>query len=321
MISDHYREQMRALTPKLRTDLATSWSGTILWDVNMAEYCTFRTGGRADALLHVATRAELTGLMQWLAKNGVNWRVIGRGSNILVQSAGFRGVVIILGGEFAAVETLVADKRDDQRMIRVGAACSVARLLNWCIKNELSGLEFLVGIPGSIGGAVRMNAGAWGFEIGSLIEMVCCVDGQGEVHELAKDSLDFSYRSLKDNSGALDKAVIVGTDFLLRPGRRQAIIEACRDYIARRRDKQPAAAASAGSVFKNPPGLSAGLLIDKAGLKGLRRGSAMVSPKHANFIVNTGDASPDDVVALMKEVQERVFRHSGVLLEPEVHLL
>lgn len=314
--------EKHALSPELRLDLAASWPGTIHWDAAMADYCTLRAGGRAEALLVASSRVELEVLMRWLRRNRVDWRVIGRGSNILVPSRGFSGVVIVLGGDFCSFSRLDSPTAGEHLVrVRVGAACSVSRLIGWCSGNEISGLEFMTGIPASVGGAVRMNAGAWGSEIGDRIETVSYVDPEGETHDVSRDKLDLSYRRLQLKDGAQEDLIIIETVLRLQPGRRKDIMAQCRKYQDMRRAKQPMGVASAGSFFKNPPGDSAGRLIDDAGLKGLRKGNAMVSPKHANFIVNTGQATADDIIELMREVQEKVYRHSGVMLEPEVHLL
>lgn len=310
------------LNKEERKDLSTLWNGTIHWDVAMADYCTFRAGGKVEALLVVSASQELEKLMQWLHKNRICWKVIGRGSNILVQSKGFDGVVIILGSDFNSVEYVDGKEAENSIVkVRVGAGCSVARLVGWCCNNEVSGVEFLVGIPGSVGGAIRMNAGAWGSEIGSSVDSVTYIDPNGVMQDVSGEELIFTYRQLQFKENAVEDIIIVETVLLLKPGRQKEIIAQCREYQDNRRSKQPLGAASAGSFFKNPPGDSAGRLIDAAGLKGLCRGNAMVSPKHANFIVNTGQATADDIVELMKEVQEKVYLHSGVKLEPEVHIM
>jgi len=311
-----------ALSSELRSNLSASWTGMIHWDVTMADYCTFRAGGKAEGLLVASTRTELATLMSWLRRNEVCWRVIGRGSNILVKSQGFSGVVIVLGGDFCSVDC-IDDQADKEaiRRVRVGAGSTIASLVGWCSRNEISGLEFMVGIPGSVGGAVCMNAGAWGHEIGNCIETVTYVDKEGIIYDVTGDDLGFSYRQLQLKEGSLEDAIIIETVLRLKPGRQKEMIEQCRQYLDKRREKQPLGVASAGSFFKNPAGDSAGRLIDEAGLKGLCKGQAMVSTKHANFIVNAGQASADDIIELMKEVQEKVYLHSGVMLEPEVHLL
>jgi UDP-N-acetylmuramate dehydrogenase len=320
-MSSHCVEK-KSMGPDLRSDLSASWTGAIHWDVAMADYCTLRAGGKAEALLVASSRSELEALMRWLWRNEVSWRVIGLGSNILLQSRGFGGVVIVLGGDFCAVDSVDDSAAGEQvAQVRVGAGCSVARLIGWCSRHEVSGMEFMVGIPGSVGGAVWMNAGAWDSEIGDSVETVSYIDPEGIMHDASREELDFSYRQLQLKEGTFNDSIIIETVLRLKPGKQKEIIMQCRRYLDRRRAKQPMGVASAGSFFKNPPGDSAGRLIDEAGLKGLRKGNAMVSVKHANFIVNTGQATADDIVELMREVQEKVYLHSGVMLEPEVHLL
>ena len=305
-----------------RSDLAAIWKGTIHWDVTMAEYCTFRTGGKVDALLVAATKAELSKLMMWLGKNKIHWKVIGRGSNILVQSVGFDGVIIVLGEEFNFIKFIQGSQGEEQkRIMQVGTGCSVARFVDWCCKHELKGAEFLVGIPGSFGGAIRMNAGAWGSDIGAIVESICYVDQEGKLHEAGQADLQFSYRQLQLHEGNIDDMIILEAVISLEQGKEKEIIAQCLGYLENRRSRQPLGVASAGSFFKNPPGNSAGKLIEEAGMKGYRIGDAMVSSKHANFILNTGRATPEDIVALMKEVQQKVFDHSGIMLEPEVHII
>lgn len=307
---------------ELRQALSSFWTGILSWDVSMADYCTLKAGGRVEALVVATSGPELSGLILWLEENAIRWRVIGRGSNILITSGGYDGVLIILGGDFCSIEYDAVQGTDSgHRTVRAGAGCAAAKLVGWSVLHQLSGLEFMAGIPGSVGGAVFMNAGAWGGEIADIIEQVSFVDRQGRFHDVSRGDIEFSYRRMRPRNPALTDAAVVGAVFSLRPDKQRRIIERCRKHVAGRRQKQPVSVASAGSFFKNPPGDSAGRLIEAAGLKGLQRGQAMVSTKHANFIVNTGQASPNDIIELMQEVQERVFRFSGVRLEPEVHLL
>ncbi len=292
----------------------------VRWDVSMAEHSTFRAGGRAEALADVEDREELQALVRWLRDQRLPWRIIGRGSNILVSERGFAGVIVRLQGRLASVER---EHEPDQAgcgpvVIRAGGGCSMARLLAWCTGRSLRGLEFLAGIPGSVGGGVRMNAGAWGQAMGERLQALEVLDGEGRLRRLEVADLKFSYRRLEVDGLDPDRMVIVTAWFSLPMGRQAEIVARCRDYLARRRQKQPAGVGSAGSFFRNPAGDHAGRLIEAAGLKGLARGDAMVSPRHANFIVNTGRATADDIAALMVEVQERVYRDSGVRLEPEV---
>ena len=310
------------MSEQQRRALSEYWQGPVNWDAAMAEYCTFRAGGKADALVTVGTLQELSELVQVLNRNEIPWRVIGRGSNILVSDRGFGGVLILLAGEFSQVEQSGGvDDESGMAEVKAGAGCSVSKLVSWCTQNSLAGLEFMAGIPGTVGGAVFMNAGAWGKEIGTCLKSVTYVDRTGSCHELAAEEITFSYRKMEPRNTILNDAIIVGVTLLVSSGRQREIVEECRRNLARRNETQPTGMASAGSFFKNPEGDSAGRLIDAAGLKGLRRGEAMVSPKHANFIVNTGHASADDIIELMKEVRQKVYDATGILLEPEVQLL
>ncbi len=306
-----------------KRELAALLGDRVRWNVSMADHSTFRAGGRAEALADVGDGDELRNLVRWLHRNRVPWRIIGRGSNILVSGRGFAGVIVRLQGELAGVECDHEPVRTGTGpvVIRAGGGCSMARLLAWCTARSLQGLEFLAGIPGSVGGGVRMNAGAWGQAMGERVQGLEVLDAGGRLRRLEADRLRFSYRRLELDGGEPDGMIIVAAWFGLRRGRQAEIVARCRDYLARRRAKQPAGVGSAGSFFKNPAGDHAGRLIEAAGLKGLARGDAMVSPRHANFIVNTGRATADDIAALVAEVQERVYRDSGIRLEPEVHLL
>ncbi len=310
------------MTTAQRRALATFWPGEIDWDADMAGYCTLRAGGRAEALIKVGSRAELARLLCWLEDHAVRWRVIGRGSNILVSGQGFRGVLIVLQDDFCAIARNggVSDQAAGL-VVAAGAGCPMPKLVAWCSRHGLAGLEFMTGIPGSVGGAVCMNAGAWGLAVGDCLVFVDFVDRQGQSCRVPRAGLVFSYRRLQPRATGLHDAIITGAAFVLQPGDPGEIHEKCRKYLARRREKQPAGAASAGSFFKNPAGDSAGRLIEAAGLKGFRSGRAMVSFEHANFIVNTGQASADEIIGLMGEIRKRVFRNSGIMLEPEVHIL
>ena len=312
--------QHMVMTTEQRHALSSFWKGPVSWDVSMGDYCTLRAGGNAEALIVAPSVQELQRLVRWLQNHGIAWRVIGRGSNILITSRGFHGVLIILGEEFSSVSA--RETGDDGKTgVTAGAGCSVAGLVGWCTRQSLSGLEFMSGIPGSVGGAVYMNAGAWGSEIGQCTASVSFVDLQGCFHRVPAGEIDFSYRRMKPGDEKLQHAVIVGAQFLLCQGYQREIYEKCRQYQDRRREKQPVGMPSAGSFFRNPEGDSAGRLIEAAGLKGLRRGNAMVSTVHANFIVNTGQATADEIIELMQEIREKVFHTSGIMLEPEVQLL
>jgi UDP-N-acetylmuramate dehydrogenase len=300
-------------------DLSRFWKGKILWDRPMSQYSTLKVGGPAEAIISVINIEDLKRLIHWLKKNDINWWIVGRGSNILVPDHGLAGVTIVLDGEFNSIETLVAPtaQKEDDTLIRVGGGCLLSKVVNYCIANSLSGLEFAVGIPGSIGGAVVMNAGAWGYEIGNLLDSAILMDKHGEVFTEEKENLGFTYRGW----GMEQNTVLLYANLILKIDSKEEIKSACSRYHELRKNKQPLTEPSAGSFFKNPPEQSAGKLIDQAGLKGHSIGGAKISEKHANFIVNTGNASATDILNLMRLVQETVYKQFGIKLEPEVHII
>ena len=299
----------------LRKTVQALWSGDVLLNCPMARYSTLRAGGETAALIEPRSIMELVQLVEGLSANRVEWLVIGGGSNILVSDQGFAGVVLHLGREFAGISAVAGE--ENVMLVTVEAGCSLARLVNWCLEEELTGLEFAAGIPGSIGGAVVMNAGAWGQEIGSLVQQVTVIDREGNLGDCAGETIPFVYRSW-----GLDDQVVAAVTLRLKKGSRQEIETTCHDLTRRRRETQPQGKASAGSFFKNPStGLAAGKLIEDAGLKGRQVGDAMVSEQHANFLVNVGHATAADFLELMRIVQEKVMAMSGVWLEPEVRII
>lgn len=280
----------------------------------MAGFSTLRVGGPADALIRPRSREELVRLLGRLAGARVPWRVIGGGSNILVADRGIDGVVIVLGRDFAAIEPVPGS---EGHHLLVEAGCSLARLSSWCLEQALSGFEFVAGIPGTVGGAVMMNAGAWGSDIARVITTVELLDAAGRIEQRQLNAEDFCYRGWKRPH----HKVVVAAGFAVTPENREIIAERCHRYAAERATRQPKGVASAGSFFKNPPGDSAGRLIEQAGLKGVRIGDAEVSPAHANFLVNRGRARAADLIGLMQLVQARVRDRFGVELQPEVELV
>lgn len=299
----------------LRKTVQALWPGEVFWSCPMARYSTLRAGGPAAALIEPRCVTELVHVVRGLRANRVDWLVIGGGSNILVTDQGFAGVVLHLGREFATISK--KSEAEAEVLVTVEAGCSLARLSKWCIEQELTGLEFAAGIPGSVGGAVVMNAGAWGQEISSLVQQVTVIDDSGNLVDLAGRLIPFGYRSW-----GLENRVAAAITLRLAKGKRQEIEATCHDLARRRRQTQPLDKASAGSFFKNPlTGPAAGKLIEDAGLKGLRVGDAEVSPKHANFLVNVGHATAEDFLGLMRVVREKVFAKSQIWLEPEVRII
>ncbi len=292
----------------------------IRFGVDMGQYSTFRAGGMAAAMADVESSAELLNLLQFCRSGAITWRIIGRGSNILVSATGYRGVIIRLRADFCKIE-----KNHDGEQIQkitVGGGCLLAEVLSWCGREGLGGLEFLAGIPGSMGGALRMNAGAFGHELGERVESVSFILSDCSLIIKKSGELLTGYRSLSGEAFDLEQAIIVSASLCLgreEPGRIGSLVQ---KYRRLRREKQPQGVASAGSFFKNPQGDYAGRLIELAGLKNFQVGGAMVSPVHANFIVNVdGRATAADILELSTIVQEKVQTETGIFLEPEVHIL
>jgi len=304
-----------ALSNSQAKDLEKLWPGKVMWNCPLARYTTLRVGGPAEAVVFAESGADLAQLLGWLRARNIPRHIIGSGSNILVPDKGLTGVTVMLGGGLAGIETI--GKENDKVLVRAGGGCRLAGLIKYCMDRAISGLEFVVGIPGSVGGAIVMNAGCWGKEIGDVLYSVTMLNPAGKLVSAPREQLELSYRQLSGGK----EAVIVAAVFALMQGDKQKIKAVCREYLQQRKEKQPQHMASAGSFFKNPPGQAAGKLIEEAGLKGYCVGGAMVSPHHANFIVNTGTATAADILALVLLVQSTVFDRSGIMLEPEVQIL
>lgn len=289
--------------------------GEIHQGVPLSGYTSFRIGGPTDLLVVPKGQEELALVSQVLLEVGCDFLVLGRGTNILVSDAGFRGVTVLLSGGLKRV------KIKSEGEVYVESGCDLNRLITWCLKHGLSGLEELAGIPGSVGGAVRMNAGAHGVAIGERVEEVRVLSLLGdEVGErwLKAGEAGFGYRVA---TGIGDSDIIAEVKLNLYIEDRERIRARREEFLAWRRERQPLDKPSAGSVFLNPPEASAGELIERCGLKGLRVGDAMVSLKHANFIINAGRATAEEVLRLVEKVKEEVLRREGVELKEEIRLV
>lgn len=291
-------------------------SGTIDAEVSegerLARHTSYRIGGRAALFVTCHSYHALRRTIEVLAREGVPWVIIGKGSNLLVSDDGYDGAVIALGREFSRF--VVAE---DGATITVGAGAMLARLVNEALSRELSGLEFAMGVPGTVGGAVSMNAGSRTEWIGSIVEdVVTYKPGEG-IRHYGHDDVFWGYRttSLPRDEIVLEAAL------RLVPGKKADIRERMEASLARRRKTQPIGMASCGSVFRNPPDMSVGKMIEDCGLKGFSVGGAEVSLVHANFIVNTGTATAADVLAVIRHVHEKVKEAYGVELKPEVKFL
>lgn len=308
-----------ALSAAFKEALAATVDSPVLWDAPLQAWTTFRIGGPADALVTPETTEQLMGVLALCEQEQLDRAIIGRGSNILAADEGYRGVVLVLGEGFKVLSRLETAGNRSVR-IRAGAAASLTRLTDWAVEQGASGLEFAAGIPGSVGGAVAMNAGAWGDDMSGVIDSIQLVNHERKVIVPGPEAV-FSYRCFNDLSEKYRGFVITRVELVLKKGSPEEIRGKMREFRNLRAASQPAGMPTAGSFFRNPGQGSAGRLIDEAGLKGLRIGDAEVSKKHANFFVNRGSATAADVVALMREVQARVKQNSGIMLEPEVHFL
>ncbi|MCI3921039.1 UDP-N-acetylmuramate dehydrogenase [Paenibacillus sp. TRM 82003] len=282
--------------------------GDILVDVSLAPHTTWKIGGAADVMIVPAGNRELATVITTLNRYGVEWTPIGRGSNLLISDRGIRGVVIKLGDAFDYV-------RFDGEKVIAGGAYSFIKLSVMTGKEGLTGLEFAGGIPGSVGGAVYMNAGAHGSDVSRILKSAEVLLDNGELAVWSNEDFGFAYRHSALHGR---KAIVTEAVFELTPGDRREIAAAMAAYKDRRKRTQPLHLAVAGSVFRNPEGHHAAKLIEEAGLKGLSVGGAEVSTLHANFIVNTGNATAEDVLTLIKRIQQIVEQRTGIRLVPEV---
>jgi len=282
--------------------------GELLPNEPLAKYTTWKIGGPADLLIIPRGKRELAAAVALLHRRGVPWTNLGRGSNMLVLDKGIRGVVIKPGPGLDYA-------RFDGHTVTAGAAFSFIKLSVLAGKHGLTGLEFAGGIPGSVGGAVYMNAGAHGSDVSRIFKSAEIVTENGEIVRFDREAMRFGYRHsiLHTMPG-----IVVEATFELAPGDRKEIAAAMAAYKDRRQRTQPLQSPTAGSVFRNPPGDYAARLIEAAGLKGYRSGGAAVSDVHANFIVNTGQATAEDVLTLMEHIQRTVKARFGVELVPEV---
>ncbi len=307
-----------SLSSSQRAVLTGVVRGKIQWDAPLSAWTTYRIGGPADALVTLLDVEDLQEVLKFCRLEELRWKLLGRGSNILAADEGFGGIVIVLGEGFKYIGR---DPERDQgsNWVKSGAGVGLARLSSWCADRGLSGFEFASGIPGTVGGGVVMNAGAWGRSMADVIRSIELVD-QEKIEIISEKHLNFSYRTCRALAGRKN-AVVTGVTMSFKTAAPEQIKETIRTLKEKRKERQPYGQPNCGSVFRNPEEISAGKLIDEAGLKGRRIGDAAVSEKHANFIVNCGQASAHDVLALIDEIKEKVMQTSGVELIPEVQFL
>ncbi len=277
----------------------------------LSNHTSFKVGGRCDMLIYPNSLESLAKLHTKCKEVSLNSIILGNGTNVLFTDRGFRGVVFILSNEIGGVtvegDTIIAQ-----------AGASLKKLCIAALDNGLTGLEFAYGIPGTVGGAVYMNAGAYGGEVKDVIVSVTAADASGNVITFTRDELDMGYRrSIFTDSDY----VILSATFKLNDGDRTEIKDKMDDLMSRRKDKQPLEYPSAGSTFKRPEGTYAGLVIEQSGLKGYTVGGAQVSEKHANFVINKGGATATDIINLIDDVKKIVKEKTGYDLECEVKLI
>ncbi len=296
------------MTEALLAEIRAALRGPVLTGEPMSRHTTWRIGGPADLFLCPAGRDDLRLALELLRREQIPWQVIGKGSNLLVGDGGIRGAVIQLSGleglDFSAAP-----------LVRAEAGVRLMSLIRESCRRGLGGLEQMAGIPGTLGGAVVMNAGAGFQEIGRLVRTVVLAGADGEEHWTA-EQIRFAYRT---TSLPVDR-VVVAAELKLVPAAADGLLDEVRQRLLLRRRTQGVGRPNAGSVFKNPRGQQAWKLIDRAGLRGAEVGGAQVSERHSNFIVNNGGASAADVLGLIAQIQDRVYRQSGILLEPEVFI-
>jgi UDP-N-acetylmuramate dehydrogenase len=293
----------------LAKELRARMRGTALTCEPMARHTTFKIGGPADLAVVPEDADDLKAALHFARSRGLPVLVLGSGSNTLVRDGGIRGMVIL--------PEKFQDLSREGNEVTAGAGVRISRLLAFCCKQGLAGLEFLSGVPGTVGGAVWGNAGAWGGATAERLARVDLVTEEGDDLFLGRDVIPFAYRF----SGFPKGAVIVRATFALQPGDPTAIRQRISRWLVRRNASQPVEFRSAGSIFKNPPGEYAGRLVDAAGVKGTRIGGAKISEKHGNFFVNLGEAQAADVLALVELARERVRATAGIELELEIRVV
>ena len=280
----------------------------ILTEEPMSRHTTFRIGGEAACFIRISSEEQLRRLIPYFENVGIEYFVLGKGSNLLVGDKGYPGVILQISDACQQIEA-------EENRLQVQAGAALSKVALFAMERGLEGLEFAAGIPGTVGGGVVMNAGAYGGEMKQVVESVRVLSSEGEILTLDNDTMEFGYRtSIIRNRNF----TVLSVTFRLREGNREEIRARIEDFQKRRMEKQPLNYPSAGSTFKRPEGYFAGKLIMDAGLRGFQIGDARVSDKHCGFVVNVGKATARDVTDVIEEVQERVRERFGVSLEREV---
>ena len=299
MTIDYRKEEIRRLI-----------KGKVFFNVPMKQFTSMKVGGPVDVLLFPRNVGELKKVVRYARKKSIPITILGKGTNMIVRDKGIRGWMINLMQGLKKI-------RAEREVVEAEAGASLQRLVQFSVQKGLTGFEPFYGIPGTVGGGLSMNAGAWGSELKDILLSMTLMKENGDIIERPRSRLRFSYRGLALPS----KWVILKGRFQLKKGKKKEMVERIKSYSEQRREKQPLDYASAGSIFKNPAGGGAGRWIEDAGLKGYRIGQAMVSERHANFIINLGNATATEVIHLMEWVEKKVSEEKGVALEREVKVV
>jgi UDP-N-acetylmuramate dehydrogenase len=284
--------------------------GRVLFDAPMKQFTSIRVGGPADSLLFPKDVDELKKVVRVAHRKGIPFFILGKGTNLIVKDKGFRGWVISLAQGMKKIQT-------DGNFVEAEAGLPLQRLVQFAVQRGLTGLEPFYGIPGTVGGGLAMNAGAWGAELKDVLFSITLMKEDGEVTERPRQRLKFSYRS----SNLSPSWIILKGCFQLKKGKKEEILEQVKSYSEMRNKSQPLDYPSAGSIFKNPKEGPAGKWIEEAGLKGFRMGQAIISERHANFIINLGKATAEEVIHLMEWVERKIYEEKGISLEREVKVV
>ncbi len=285
--------------------------GKILFDEPMKNHTSFKIGGPADVLIIPEREEEIVNAIRFCRENQIKYFIMGNGSNLLVKDTGIRGAVIKVANGFDRIEVI------GERVICQSGAL-LSKVAKYALKHSLTGFEFASGIPGTIGGAIAMNAGAYGGEMKDVVSKVKAIDRNNNIVEFTNADMNFRYR------GSLvgdENLIVLGVELNLQKGDYSSIEAKMKDLTERRVSKQPLEYPSAGSTFKRPEGYFAGKLIEDAGLRGVRYGDAQVSEKHCGFVINVGEATFEHVITLIRMIQKVVYDKFNVKLEPEVKII
>ena len=285
----------------------------ILYNEEMKKYTTFKIGGKAECLIKIDNIKDLKSILKFVNENGVPLTVLGNGSNVLVSDKGIKGITIII-----KIEKIDISEKNKKVEVSIGAGEKIGKLGVLFLKNEITGFEELSGIPGTIGGATRMNAGAHGREIKDIVKIVKCVDNKGNEKEFTNEQMEFGYRTsiLKK-----EKYIVTEVKIELEKGNKEEIQNKMNEYAKYRKEKQPIEYPSAGSTFKRGKDFITAKLIDDAGLKGYSIGGAQISTKHGGFIINKGNATAKDVMELVQYTKDQIYSKFGKIIELEIELI